>query len=64
MTDKDRIRILRRAVAGVAGYLEDVNELLDGASVYPDWKTNKESGVGGEYRVLKTVLQITRRGKE
>jgi hypothetical protein len=62
MSDKDKIRILRRAVKDAADYLDGVNGLLDGDTCFEDnWKTNTESCVGGKYRMLKEVLKITRK---
>ena len=60
MTDKDRIRILRREASRAARYLYEVSGLLDGGGTHEHhWTRNLDSGVGCVWRGLKHALKIT-----
>lgn len=61
MTDKDRVRILRREVQQARRYLASVSDFLDKSNT---WSEDPESGVGQRWRGLTCALQITRRPRK
>lgn len=58
MTDKARIRILRRELKRVGNYLNDVHDLLSNSDT---WSEDPSDGLGRTWRGIQCAIHITRR---